>query len=164
MALMTGFRTGNHMSFRAALMDFEHPRAPVNGYGRHLDSDVASCSHLSLVVGELCVRQIRRCVMGCSRISHERPAGGMMAKEVRLEHRGYVIHVAVIEEPTKQVYQVEIGHEKQDRFLTALPGFTQEFSRVDANRSSVAVKDRAEALIDRHLGVGKPRRPVRAAS
>ncbi|MFM0367131.1 hypothetical protein [Paraburkholderia sediminicola] len=117
-----------------------------------------------LVVGELCVRQIRHRVMGCSRVLHERPAGGMMAKEVRFEHRGYVIHVAVIEEPTKQVYQVEIGHEKQDRFLTVLPGFTQEFSRVDANQASVAVKDRAEALIDMHLGVGRPRRPVRAAS
>jgi hypothetical protein len=103
--------------------------------------------------------------MGCSTVLHERPAGGMMAKEVRLEHRGYVIHIAVSEEPTKQVYQVEIGHEKLDRFLTVLPGFTQEFSRVDANRgASVAVKDRAEALIDRYLGAGKQRRPVRAPS
>ncbi|SOE63627.1 hypothetical protein SAMN05414139_02351 [Burkholderia sp. D7] len=78
-----------------------------------------------------------------------------MAIETRLEHRGYVIHLAVIEEPSKWTYKVQIGHEKDGHFVPRFPGFTKEFSRKGSTTDAVVVvKKRAGTEIDKHLGIG----------
>jgi hypothetical protein len=81
-----------------------------------------------------------------------------VAIETRLEHRGYLIHLAVVEEPSKRIYKVQIGHEEQGHFVPQLPGFTKEFSRmVGATNAMVAVRKQAQTEVDKHLGLFKER-------
>lgn len=81
-----------------------------------------------------------------------------MARETRLGHRGYLILIGVVEEPTKRIYKVQIGHEEQGHFVPTLPGFTKELSRAFGTTDTLAaIQRRAQTEIDQHLGIIKER-------
>jgi hypothetical protein len=70
----------------------------------------------------------------------------------------FKIHLAVVEEPSKRIYKVQIGREEQGHFVPQLPGFTKEFSRmVGATNAMVAVRRQAQTEVDKHLGLFKER-------
>jgi len=82
-----------------------------------------------------------------------------MVLETRLEYRGYLILIGVVEALTKRIYKVQIGREEQGHFVPKLPGFTEELSRaINVAGAMAAVQRRAQTTIDNRLRITKLRK------